>query len=264
MTQSIEPSFLNLTQTTEPFFHKWLEDLNFLLQICLIEILKMKKKRWLEELIFWKYQSKYRNFILMTQRIEFFFLTNMTHGTEPFFPCDSRNWTLLSNMTHSNWILLFFDMTQRIEPFLEYDSKSCKIFMSFWLKELNLFWIWLENLNFFSWMWLTELNFLWLKELSFFQYDKDFVEYDSKNRTFVWICPIELNLFWNFTQWIEHFAQKDSKNWTLKDYLNNKTFLWLGELGLFFYLTQRIEFFLKNITQLLTFFWHHSQNWTPF
>ena len=104
---------------------------------------------------------------------------------------------------------------------------------------------------------------------SFFQNDKDFVEYDSKNRTFVWICPIELNLFWNFTQWIEHFAQKDSKNWTLKDYLNNKTFLWLGELGLFFYLTQRIEFFLKNITQLLdqklnTSFQHDSKKMSLF
>ena len=63
------------TQRIEPSFHKWLEDLTFLFQICLIEItfFFFLKKRWLEELIFWKYQSNYTNFILMTQRIELFF-----------------------------------------------------------------------------------------------------------------------------------------------------------------------------------------------
>ena len=193
-------------------------------------------------------------FSQMTRRLDFSF-SNMSDRNNFFFwkKDDSKNWfseninqiiqTLFwwlkelssfffwKDMTHRNWT--FFHMTQRIEPFFEYDSKNW-IFMIFWLKELNLFWIWLENLNFLNVTHRIEL-FYWLKEMSsFFQNDKDFVEYDSKNRTFVWICPKELNLFWNFTQWIEHSAQKDSKNWTLKDYLNNKTFLWIGKLGLFF------------------------------
>ena len=167
-------------------------------------------------------------------------------------------------------------MTQRIEPFFEYDSKNWKIFMIFWLKELNLFWIWLENVNFSLNVTHRIELFYRLKEMSsFFQNDKDFVEYDSKNRTFVWICPKELNLFWNFTQWIEHSAQKDSKNWTLKDYLNNKTFLWIGELGLFSIWLKELNLFskisLKNywpfltwLTELNSFLEHDSQNWSFF
>ena len=170
--------FWNVTQRIEPSFHKWLEDLNFLLQICLIEITFFWKKKKKDDSKNWF--SENINQIIQTLfwwlKELSFFLTNMTHGTEPFFPCDSRNWTLLSNMTHSNWILLFFDMTQRIEPFLEYDSKSWKIFMSFWLKELNLFWIWLENLNFF-----LECD------------SQNWIFYDSKNWVFFSMTKILLN-----------------------------------------------------------------------
>ena len=52
MTRRLELSFTNMSDRIKLFF---------------------LKKRWLEELIFWKYQSNYTNFILMTQRIEFFF-----------------------------------------------------------------------------------------------------------------------------------------------------------------------------------------------
>ena len=163
-------------------------------------------------------------------------------------------------------------MTQRIEPFFEYDSKNWKNFMIFWLKELNLFWIWLENLNFFLNVTHRIELFYWSKEMSsFFQNDKDFVEYDSKNRTFVWICLQELNLFWNFTQWIEHSAQKDSKNWTLKDYLNNKTFLWIGEsiwlkeLNFFSRISLKNYWpFLTWLTELNSVLENDSPNWTFF
>ena len=71
------------------------------------------KKRWLEELIFWKYQSNCTKlFWWLKELSSFFFWKDMTH----------RNWT-------------FFHMTQRIEPFFEDDSKNWKIFMIFWLKE---------------------------------------------------------------------------------------------------------------------------------
>ena len=256
MTQRIEPFFLkvwpstiepfekydskdwtllfNMTQRIEPSFHKWLEDLNFLLQICLIEsnfFLKKKKKRWLQELIFWKYQSKYRNFILMTQRIELFFLKNMTHGTEPFF-----------HVTHGiepffpTWLIViesfFFDMTQRIEPFLEYDSKSWKFFMNFWLKELNLFWIWLENLN-FSWMWLTELNFLTR------------IEFFSVWQRFCWIRLKESNLFLKIC----------SKNFFFS--------VWFSELNLFFSITYRMEHLRERLKELNFYCnktWHKELN----
>ena len=233
------------TQRIEPSFHKWLEDLTFLFQMCLIEITfffwkKDDSKNWFSENINQIIQTLF--WWLKELSSFFFFWKDMTH----------RNWT-------------FFHMSQRIEPFFEYDSKNWKIFMIFWLKELNLFWIWLENLNFFLNVTHRIELFYWLKEMSsFFQNDKDFVEYDSKNRTFVWICPIELNLFWNFTQWIEHFAPKDSKNWTLKDYLNNKTFLWLGELGLFFSIWLKELIFSQKYHSIIDLFWHHSQNWTPF
>ena len=73
----------------------------------------------------------------------------------------------------------------------------------FWLKELNLFRIWLKELNFFH---DSELNFFLMTqriELFFSEWLKDFVEYDSKNRTFLWIWLKVLNLFFNMTQGIE-------------------------------------------------------------
>ena len=202
-----------------------------------------------------------KTLLLMTQRclieITFFFKKkNMTH----------RNWTFFTWLKELN---PFLNMTQRIEKiswffdsknwtYFEYDSK-----------------IWI-----FSWMWLTELNFFIdsKKWVLFFRMTKIFVEYNSKNRTFVWICLQELNLFWNFTQWIEHSAQKDSKNWTLKDYLNNKTFLWIGEsiwlkelnffskISLknywpFFDMTHRIELLFRTWLTELNFFFKNMTHW---
>ena len=106
--------------------------------------------------------------------------------------------------------------TQRIKPFLKNDSKNFFFHDSknltffwiwllkniFWLKELNLFRIWLKELNFFH---DSELNFFMTQriELFFSEWLKDFVEYDSKKRTFLWIWLKVLNLFFNMTQGIE-------------------------------------------------------------
>ena len=226
------------TQRIEPSFHKWLEDLTFLFQICLIEITFFFEKKMTRRIDFLKISIKLYKLYFDDSKnwaFFFFFLKNMTH----------RNWTFFTWLKELN---PFLNMTQRIEKFSWFfDSKNWTFF-----EYDSKMWIFLEcdsqNWTFLS----TQRNEF------FFQNDKDFVEYDSKNRTFVWICPKELNLFWNFTQWIEHSAQKDSKNWTLKDYLNNKTFLWIGELGLFFYLTQRIEPFLKYHSKIIDLFltWH--------
>ena len=163
----------------------------------------------------------------------------MTHRTEPFFPCDSRNWTLLSNMTHSNWT-----------SSLLHDSKNWTLFW-IWLKELKIFMIFLtqridffeydsKNWTFFSWMWLTELNFfrIWLKELNFLL---------------------------NMTQRIELFVEHDSNNWLSSFFRMTKILL---------NTTQRIEPFLKYVPKNRTFFFlkicsknffqYDSQNWTHF
>ena len=126
---------------------------------------------------------------------------------------DSQNWTIFFHVTHGiepffpTWLIViepfFFYMTQKIEPFLEYDSKSWKIFMSFWLKELNIFWIWLEKLNLFFFLERDSQNwtffrmtqrFCWkrLKEsISFFFFKKKltqdfFWKICSKNCFSVW------------------------------------------------------------------------------
>ena len=175
------------TQRIETSFHKLLEDLNFLLKICLIELNLLEKKddskNW-----FLKRSIKYRNFILMTQRIiDFFFektwLTELnhffhvTHGIEPFFP----TWLIVIEP-------LLFYTTQRIEPFFEYDSKNWK-FSWFFDSKNWIFWRWLEKLNFFSWMWLTELNFF------FFDDSKNCVLFFSERQRFCWIRLKESNLF---------------------------------------------------------------------
>ena len=253
-------------------FWTWLTEtfLNYNSENCfLIKFDSQNSKNW----TFFSQMTRRLDFSFsnMSDRNNFFFEKKMTRRIDflkisiklyKLYFDDSKNWAFFfykKNMTHRNWT--FFHMTQRIEPFFEYDSKNWKNFMIFWLKELNLFWIWLENLNFFLNVTHRIELFYWLKEMSScFQNDKDFVEYDSKNRTFVWICLQELNLFWNFTQWIEHSAQKDSKNWTLKDYLNNKTFLWIGES----IWLKELNFFSKYHSKIIDLFWHDSQNRTPF
>ena len=144
---------------------------------------------------------------------------------------DSENWTLLKhdskNSTFRNyeWVQelnLRFNMTQRIEPFLECDSKN----WTFWIRlnELNPFffkkkknsknWTFLEcdskNWAFFFQMWLTELSpCLWLKELNLFFFLKTTQKYDSKNWTFF---QYDSKILFNTTQRIEHFFfEYDSK-----------------------------------------------------
>ena len=244
MTQRIEPFFSkydlqqlnllkNMTQRIEPSFHKWLEDLTFLFQICLIESnFFLKKKRWLQELIFWKYQSKYRNFILMTQRIEFFFwktwLTELnhffhvTHGIEPFFP---------------TWLIV-------IEPFFFWhDSKNWTLF-GIWLKELKMF-----------------HEFLTQKNWIFFEYDSKiwifFLECDSQN----WFMTQRIEFFFsvwqillNTTQRIELFFEN-----MFKELFS----VWFSELNLFFSITYRMEHLRERLKELNFYCnktWHKELN----
>ena len=192
----------------------------------------------------------------MTQRIEPF-LFNVTQKLNPF----SLIWRKETNfyfsaMTQSivfflrNWT--FFNMTQRIEHFLE------------WLKELNLFL--LRNMTqriepvcqkkdsetgtLFKW--LIELNlFLWT---SFHD--------DSKSWSLFSIWLIELNLYC-FPIWLEElnlFFSKYTKNWTSLSY-ELLFWIWLKELNLFFEYDSKkwASFFFEHDSKKWTFFWNMTQ-----
>ena len=175
-----------MTQRIEYFLKRWLKELNtfckddsknWIFFEKMTQRIEYFLKRWLKELnTFWKDDSK--NWIL-------------------FWKYDSKNWTIFEKKkTHKNWNLLFimtqrnwthfFSVTQRIFFILKMSDSKNKFdfFLKKNIKELN-FSTWLEELNFFSSIWLKELIF----------------DNDSKN------C------FFNMTQRIEPFLH-DSTNWT--------------------------------------------------
>ena len=204
------------------------------------------------------------------------------------FPCDSRNWTLLSNMSHRNWTFLFY-MTQRIEPFFfEYDSKNWTLF--FWILtqriELFVFRIWRKELNLFSWIWRKDWSF----SLKFWHKSKNwtfFSKMTQRIKLFLELCLKEFNWlqnrtflndsnFWTwFFKWLELFVwfkeemtQNFStpfviwlKNWTLFVNIQLNFFFrnmnWTKNFTLNFDMTQRIERFLFFffLTQRFDFFW---------
>ena len=118
------------------------------------------------------------------------------------------------------------NMTQRIEPF--FLSKKTKK----WINELNLFWVWRKEQNPFSKMThIIEPLFLW----TFFDMTHRIeliFQYDSKN--FFHMTRID---FW---QWFKEFN------------------VWKRIL------TQRLEPFFLNMTQIIEPFLHDSKNWTFF
>ena len=148
-------------------------------------------------------------------------------------------------------------------------------------KNWMFFWIWLTELNHSFWIWLQELN-LFVNICFFIKKKIHRFEHFS-----TWLRENEPD-FQNLTQRIEPSSQKDSKNWTLKDYLilttkpsydsrnwtfffvfeskklsfyfqiydsNYWTFFWteLTELNTFKNMTRRTGPFLKNMTH---------RNWT--
>ena len=153
-------------------------------------------------------------------------------------------------------------MTQRIKLF----------FFETWLTELNHF----SNMTQRNWTYLFNMTLtnIWLKELNFFPWLKDFVEYDTKNRTFFLNMTKEsIFFFWKyvlrtFSVWFTELNffpallkewniwEDDSKHWTF-------CFTWPKELNVFSNMTQRVEPFCKIWRKIFwTFFLHDSQNWT--
>ena len=134
-------------------------------------------------------------------------------------------------------------MTQRIE-----------FFFSMWLWESNLFFSFL-SLFIEPYSHFDSKNWTFSIFQNFFNRIYRFAPFSTGLKELNWISKIwlkELNLFWNLTQWIEPSAQKDSKNWTQKDYLTptTKLFLWLEELNVLFYFKE-LSLFQK----------YHSSQW---
>ena len=239
------------------FFSMWLKELNFF-------------SVWLKELsLFWK----------------------LLEELNPLFEYVSMIWTTL-----------FLRMTQRLELCLEYDSMDWTFFQ-FDSKELNpfchskelnlllfhdakkiepIFWNVTQRIepDFQKFAQRIEHSSLgdWKNWVLFSEWLKDFVEYDSKNRTFLWIWLKVLNLFFNMTQgiessfseWLEdlnfilHMSQRikpflEKKKMTRRiDLLKN-----INQIIENFLMTQRIELLLQRpwLTEL-NLFSYDSQNWT--
>ena len=164
--------------------------------------------------------------------------------------------------------LLSRDVTQRIEPLFEYDSKNwifvryirlkvkeSNLFFSIRLNESNTFFfcMWLmfsfdlKNWFFFCKKFSKNWFFVWLKEwyltqrLEVYVFEIWFKELDFF--FFWWLA--DLNFFKNYDAKI-FFEKYDSKNWTF--FVLKK---WLKELNLFVWLKESNPFF--NVTR---------KNWT--
>ena len=154
MTQRNELFFFDFTQRIEP----------------------LKKKVMIQRIELFLFHSKNWIFSVRLTELNLFSL-NMTKELDSYF----------LNMTQ--WIeqLNFFNMTQRIGPFVR-----------IWRKELD------TSFKYDSKKW-TFVK-IWLTKLNFFEFDPQnwtfFFEYDSQN----WI------FFFNMTERIEPLSKYDSKN----------------------------------------------------
>ena len=194
---------LNTTQWIEPSL-TWLEELNFF-------------RAWVKELDFWVFLKKKTQRIELSPKIRYkelnFFFFSI--WLKDFFQYDSKNWTLLYNMT------------QRLGFF--HPKKKLKEFDFLWLTDLNLlFKIFFQKMTrridpFFFTMTLKMEFFFWSTNTNhravFFQYESQnwfFFEHDFFQNwiIFFWIRLEELK-FSNTTQRIQlFFFRYDSKNWT--------------------------------------------------
>ena len=266
VTQRIELiSLIWLTEVT--LFFVWLSEMNFLKydSVKWTFFFKYDSKNW----FFWQEWLKELN-VFFWKKIFIKELIFLRLKGLNFFRCKELN--------------LFFNMTQRIEPFFLNWTQRVELFYWIWLKEFNLFFFlnWTQRVEPFYWVWLKELNFFlnitqritfgkgskivfndpqnWtnekkeLKELNLFlsmiQRMELFFEYDSKNETIFWIRLNESNPFLNMTQWIE-----PSLTWLEKCFFKKKK---KSKNWNFLSMSQRIVFFfwvwLKELNFWVFFF----------
>ena len=195
------------------------------------------------------------------------------------------------------WVQLFLcsDMTQRVGPFFEYDSKNSTFFLP-WLERIEPFFFKYDSNTWtFVWVWLKEvtqrsepsfMNFTQRIELFFVnttQRSESFFEHDSKKWTFLNITQRIEPFFSIRRKELNLFSKYDSKNWPF--FLNmiqrKEPFLkmtqrielfflmWLKELNLFLNMIQGIEFLSdiydsKSKNRTSFFFQYDSKNRTLF
>ena len=287
MTHRIELRFrkwLTSLIEIEPFFSTWVKEndsifsmtrriftknLTQRIMILSLEILTQRID-YCEQ----KYDSENWTFESVTQSTEPSF-SIWVNESNPLFQYESKNWTLFKiwlEELNFFWILtqridFFWILTQRIEPFfwiwleewtffLGYDAKIDPFLLNFDNKELNFLfkndsmnWIWLKGLNLFFFFNLTQRIELfvcikmWFKELNFWTLLQ------------IWLT-LRIQPFWTFSY--------DSTNWTYFTWLKelNPIELSLKKNWIFFFMTQRIEPFLKRLNELNIFLW--SKNCTFF
>ena len=239
--------FLNVTQRIEPSSQKdsknWFFDF-FTFFYRFEPFFKHDSQNWA---LFEQYDSLRLNPSFQHESKK---MTHLKNDSKIFFfaKCMTQNelnWSFLENMTLR--IEIFERKTDSKKwTFSKIDSIDWT-FCFTWPKELNLFflynskdWTFSSFLNPFSTIalndwpcfeydsqnWTTHMT--WLKVLIFFEYDSKnwiFCQYlflFSRNHRVepfsTWLRENEPD-FQNLTQRIEPSSQKDSKNWTLKDYL---------------------------------------------
>ena len=231
------------------------------------------QKKKMTQRMFWKVKNVSKNWFFEYNSQNWTLFFDMTYRIEPIFSTWLIEFFFTKILTHRNdWSCLekwlkelnpFLNMTQRIEL-----KKKSKIWTLFKKKkndsknwtffECNskswIFWVWLEERNFFF------FSKKWLKELKSLEHDSKncfFFECDSKNWIFEFVKKKKKRLK------ELSFSQKyDTKNWTSFQYVSK----------IFFNMTRRIEpFFITWFKDLVfshqkknskNFFFQNSQTWT--
>ena len=211
----------------------------------------------------------------LTQRIERFFIFDVTQRLEPFSWYDAR---IEPSFLHDSKTWAFLTWLKEL-TFFEYDSKNWTLFLDD-SKELNAFffsfrcdaknWTFFKNttqrIELFFFENINELNENWIFSNMTQRIEQSFFEYDSKNWTlFLWIWRKGLNLFFfefdamhwilfslNMTQRIESFFP-----WIWRKELNHLFLEYDAKNWTFFFdnMTHRIELFLIIWLKELNSFW---------
>ena len=234
-SMTLELNFFQQTTQSTDFFQKYdSQNCNF----CLRNYDSKNwtfLKIWLTDLNFFLLDSKNWTFFSWTQRIEHFF--DLTQKIEPFL--------FLSKYNSENWICFY--TTQKKLNFFQYDSLNWTFF--FFENDENFFFEYNQRIGllfleydarnwtpyFLNMTQRIEIIFEWLKELNFFIWLKEW------NLFFFWIWLIELNFLINKTM-----TQRNEPFFLTLTELNPFSLNMTKELDSFFLnMTQRIEPFIS-------------------
>ena len=162
----------------------------------------------------------------------------MTQWIEFFSPFDSKSW-VFSNMTQRVGLFFFWIWLKRLEPSFEYDSKNWTFFSQCVSKN----WTFFSNVT--------------LRIEPLFEYDSENLNFCQINTTqsqrieLSFFFSIRLNELNTFLHVIHVFKWFKDIFW--KNFSKNWIFIWLKE----WYLTQRLEIYVFEIwfKELDFFFW---------